>query len=295
MSALCVVSASGSPKVLKLALDFVLPYEKRCCALFQRIINHDNSVHIIIEKGTLNSWHPLVHGVFTYSGQGRLVFCCLPEQTTEVSLALTEFFAKNSVFCISGQKEWADFLEEIVSGIYRGRKSEVHEYHFMEEGRDLEAMDKDEDDFSHRSDCEIIRCSKNHIEQLMPLQLDYTRVEVLPAWREVVPAAERISLEKNFKNQFYFAVVEKGKIVSKANTNAITKGFFQIGGVYTLEEFRGKGYASALVEHIAREACLLNRKAVLFVKKENAGAIKAYTKAGFIITGGYKIVYYLEK
>lgn len=383
-------------KVFDMALEFILPYEKNCCSLFQRIVNHDESIHIIIEENCLLKNNTPLYGVFTYNKLGRLVFCCLPVQTNEVRRALEKFFFNKSVFCISAKSEWASFLEEIISGIFKDRVKDVRLYHFMEfkmekergkclerragaleektgpseertcGGKEVASLTKQADsseenagwrkdvaplkkqagvlvektgpseedavwgedvaplkkqsglseedagwgkdvallkkqptplekDFSGKRDIEIIRCDKSHIDSLLPLQVDYTRVEVLPPWRQVFPAAERISLEKNFSCQLYFALLENGKIVSKANTNAISTHFFQIGGVYTLKDFRSRGYASALVKHIALEAKSLNRQAILFVKKENPSAIRAYSNAGFVITSSYKIIYYLEK
>ena len=383
-------------KVFDMALEFILPYEKNCCSLFQRIVNHDESIHIIIEENCLLKNNTPLYGVFTYNKLGRLVFCCLPVQTNEVRKALEKFFFNKSVFCISAKSEWASFLEEIISGIFKDRVKDVRLYHFMEfkmekergkclerragaleekagpseertcGGKEVASLTKQADsseenagwrkdvaplkkqagvlvektgpseedavwgedvaplkkqsglseedagwgkdvallkkqptplekDFSGKRDIEIIRCDKSHIDSLLPLQVDYTRVEVLPPWRQVFPAAERISLEKNFSCQLYFALLENGKIVSKANTNAISTHFFQIGGVYTLKDFRSRGYASALVKHIALEAKSLNRQAILFVKKENPSAIRAYSNAGFVITSSYKIIYYLEK
>lgn len=292
MQTLSIVSAGQSRKVFRLALDFVLPFEKRCAALVQRIINQDESVHIIVEAGTERSFRPQVFGVFTYNARGRLVFSCLPYQSEEVEIALENFFASRPVFCISGQKEYADFLEKIVGRICRNRQTEIHDYFFMEFDKSM--LNGRSEKFQDRKDAKIIRCNANHIEALMPLQLEYTRVEVLPAWRDVNPAAERLGLEKNFKNQFYFAVVKEGRIVSKLNTNAITTNYMQIGGVYTVKEFRGQGFASALVEHLAREGMNLKKQAILFVKELNSSAIKAYVNAGFKIAGKYKIVYYKE-
>ncbi len=329
MPDLCILSAMENSKVFDMALEFILPYEKNCCSLFQRIVNRDESIHIIIEENCLLKNDTPLYGVFTYNKMSRLVFCCLPIQTNEVRRALEKFFFNKSVFCISAKSEWASFLEEIISGIFKDRVKDVRLYHFMEfkmlkergqclEGRtgalkkksepseDDTGLGKDnvplrkqlgpsEDDACLKKDVEIIRCDKSHIDRLLPLQVDYTRVEVLPPWRQVFPAAERISLEKNFSCQLYFALLENEKIVSKANTNAISTHFFQIGGVYTLKDFRSRGYASALVKHIALEAKSLNRQAILFVKKENPSAIKAYSNAGFVITSSYKIIYYLEK
>ena len=66
----------------------------------------------------------------------------------------------------------------------------------------------------------------------------------------------------------------------------------QISGVYTQNDFRGKGYATALVNRIALIAEKVGRTATLLVRQENMAAYNAYRKAGFGISGTYRIVYF---
>jgi predicted GNAT family acetyltransferase len=83
-----------------------------------------------------------------------------------------------------------------------------------------------------------------------------------------------------------------GVPVAKAGTNA--RGFTtdQIGGVFTRPDLRHRGAAravmTALLEHVRRD----RRQACLFVKKDNAPAIRLYLGLGFDVRGEYRISYY---
>jgi len=73
--------------------------------------------------------------------------------------------------------------------------------------------------------------------------------------------------------------------------NAMLPEMVQIGGVWTPAEFRGRGYARALVAGslaAAREQGV--RRAVLFANPANAAARAAYLAIGFEIVGDYGLV-----
>lgn len=322
---LTVAACKDHPRLLRFAMEFVLDYEKHCCALLQKIINEDDSIHVIIEKDTENCVSPTVYGVFTYNPSGRLVFSCLPCQNNQVRLALHTYFSSRSVFCISGFKPYADFFESIVKEIVPSRKKEIHDYYFMhfnpqvsylgnwykESGtivkncRLYDLKDKKQHMAAVEWLCSqetrlarelgIVQCGPRDADALIQLQINYSTEEVLPAWRNPVPAAERHTLEQTLLYQFVFGIrAGSSTFAAKANSNAITPNYLQVGGVYTMPQHRSHGHACALVRHVAITALKEKKQAVLFVKEHNLPAIKAYTKAGFEMIGKYKIVYYME-
>lgn len=87
--------------------------------------------------------------------------------------------------------------------------------------------------------------------------------------------------EKIFPHQ-EFILRGNGKIISKANIHGISKNFFQIGGVGTKEEHRGKGYAKRVVSSLCKHyfdrgiSCGL-----LFTANTNIPAQKVYKSIGF--------------
>lgn len=287
--ALKIISVKELANIHFLATEFLLPYEKQCCALMSKAINKDDSLMLIVEAGTERSVSPQVYGVITYNPKAQQVFCCIPFRTEQVARVLMDFFRERRVFCISGEEASAVFLEKIVNAINPKLHREERIYFFME-------FRKDHAEKSMREIAplrsQVVACTEADCEKLMPLALDYTRVEVLPEWRGVNAPAERLNLERQFKTGFVLGIKGPDGFSAKAHTNAISANYLQIGGVYTVEKYRGRGFATALVQQMAFLAQDMNRNAVLFVKEKNIPAIRAYNKAGFVVTGRYRIVYY---
>lgn len=67
--------------------------------------------------------------------------------------------------------------------------------------------------------------------------------------------------------------------------------FASLGGVYTFPPYRNRGYASQLVVNVAMEYFAEGLYACLMVDDDNAPAIQAYKRAGFIETGDYRNTY----
>ena len=66
----------------------------------------------------------------------------------------------------------------------------------------------------------------------------------------------------------------------------------QIGGVYTDPEYRGRGYAAAVVRYLSQKAVSVGKRPVLYVNEVNTAAVKAYVKAGFAAGDRYRICYF---
>jgi len=77
-------------------------------------------------------------------------------------------------------------------------------------------------------------------------------------------------------------------MVSTVNLNSRTQQTAQIGGVYTAEEHRRKGYQQLALRLLLSDCYKLHgmRKAVLFTA-EGASAHKLYEKLGFVVIGDY--------
>ena len=99
-------------------------------------------------------------------------------------------------------------------------------------------------------------------------------------------------MQKALEKQIVFALFEGDRAVAKAGTNAIGKNFAQIGGVFTDVAFRNRGFATFLTNYAAQRLSEKGKKVILFVKKKNESAKRAYAKAGFAQFGTFRIVYY---
>lgn len=279
------IKASDNVLFFARAEQFVLPHEKHCCALMQRILEHDESVFIFCEDNAALK----IKGVIAFT-MGRVLFHCLPEYSKELFEALKDFCSHHNVFCITGMKDGTEFVEQAIYEATRRYVKEQREYYFMEFTgsscqEKLSAVPEN-------NRCQLMKCSSNDADSLLKLHLEYVRVEVLPAGKALNADAEKTSLAQILQKQSVYALKHSGTFVAKAQTNALAKNYVQIGGVYTLPEYRRKGFASFLVNHIALNAKAHNKNAVLFVKIKNICARHSYEKAGFVKTGDFLISYY---
>ena len=138
----------------------------------------------------------------------------------------------------------------------------------------------------------IKRAAVRNAKNLFPLERDYQLEEVIINPKNYNP---RFILE-NFKNTLAKNIVlfaeKDGVPVSKAGTNA--QGFYtdQIGGVFTVKQERGKGFAREVMIRLL--SCIFKEKktASLFVKRKNIPAVKLYENLGFKIMNDFRICYF---
>lgn len=182
-----------------------------------------------------------------------------------------------------GEKNEAEKIKKLIFKLKKIQPNDTREMLFMEyiKTKNISAQN-----------LEIAECSLQDAEKLFPLHISYTQEEVLPEWKKINLALERLKLEKILRTQKVLAVKQKNSFCAKAQTNAISKNFIQIGGVFTKKEFRSKGLASCLVKKLAEEFQTENKKSVLFVNKKTNQAICAYKKAGFSAFAKYEMLYY---
>ena len=129
-------------------------------------------------------------------------------------------------------------------------------------------------------------------DALAALQAAYEQEEVMPSASEFSAAASRLNTERIFaKEQIYAAEID-GRLIGKINTNAATFTRYQVGGVYVLPEYRGRGIARRMAGEFITELSAQGRGISLFVKKSNTAARNVYLSIGFEIFGDYRISYY---
>ena len=138
----------------------------------------------------------------------------------------------------------------------------------------------------------IERATENDLAELLPLQLDYENTEVAFKDHPINPAVCKLSLRAHLKNEYIYKLSVGGRIVAKAGTNAQGLHWFQIGGVYTLPEYRNKGLAAAAVAHIINTHSVEAHGFALFVKTVNTAARRVYEKLGFEQCGMFRMSYW---
>ena len=136
----------------------------------------------------------------------------------------------------------------------------------------------------------MVRCSG--CKTMLDVHEGYEIEEVLLNPSRFNSTAAQILLKKNLKTEIIYYAEYKGSAIAKAGTNARGIFFNQIGGVYTVPKFRGRGVADNLLRTLMEKIKSDNKQASLFVKKENNAAIKLYIRAGFSYCGNYRISYF---
>jgi predicted GNAT family acetyltransferase len=188
---------------------------------------------------------------------------------------------------IQGLSPVTEIFEEALDGLGY-EKTDQFDY-------DLMSLDREPDPASLEAGPPELILSKPEIsdlEEMLPLQAEYDRVEVLPKGSEFKIENSRLALTQLIRKEQMLAARIDGKIVGKINTNAESFTRFQIGGVYVHPDYRGLGIARRMTAAFASALFAQGKAVTLFVKKHNAAARSVYQKVGFKLTGDYRICYY---
>ncbi len=296
-----------------LAENFLRPAEKYFCALMEKIQKNENTVFVLVQK-EFPSCKIKILGVFSYT-RGKHFSAYFPVYTKSAEDVLIKFFKTHEIFCLSGEKSNVEHIEKLY---FRAKNLVPQEERamFLMEYSDSENESKnhsklknaetsptefnqiaDKKNFSEKNKNfpQIVECTFSDEEAIFPLHLEYCKAEVLPFWKNLNLAAERLCLEQNLKTQYVVGIFDDlhKNLLAKAQTNAESSSTVQIGGVFTQKSCRKKGYACALVNHIAQKFKSQKKNVVLFVRKNNLEALHSYENAGFKYLGDYKLDYYL--
>jgi GNAT superfamily N-acetyltransferase len=127
---------------------------------------------------------------------------------------------------------------------------------------------------------------------LVPLQIQYEIEEVGADYAQISRQKVKRVLEKKIQLGEITAIFNGREPVALAGVNARFGNTCQIGSVYVLPEYRGKGYGFSIISsHLER---LFDRYAhiVLFVEENNNKARHIYEKIGFQCSGRLLQAYY---
>lgn len=266
------------------AEEFLLPVERENCSLMAKIIGREENLYMLYD------YLPLVRinnpvGVFSFS-RGNAIICYLSKSNLKIKRAIIRFFKDREIFSINGDNPSVRLFENFLSDKLKTRKKDIRDMYLMEY-----------DSIQENNENEISECTLDDVDLLMDLQIGFSIEEQNPIYRKtrVMPAAERMAIERALKKFSIYSIRRENQIVAKAQLNAICRNWIQIGGVYTRQEFRNQGMAKSLVQYIGNHAVQENKKAVLFVRKENFPAVAAYESAGFRICGEHRCVYVYDE
>ncbi len=255
------------------ALEFVLSYEKFCCQLAEKIIRKSADIFLIKEAER-------IQGIFYFKEKNTLL-CCLPKKNKKIAKSLSDFFCTKSIFALAGKTDYIDFLQKALSLSAKEKRI----FFLMRHKKKLCGQS------SSPLQNDLVACSKKDASNLMPLHTGFFKEEVLPDGREIYLPSLLRDLEKLLEKQKMLALKKDGLFVAKVQTNASSKNFTQIGGVYTLPQHRKKGYAEFLTRTITNQICSQEKTPILFVRKENSAALSLYKKCGYKSYGTFCFLY----
>ncbi len=92
------------------------------------------------------------------------------------------------------------------------------------------------------------------------------------------------------KEEEYMYLLEKDEIKAQAFIQTVTSLVNEIGGVYTTNKSRGKGFAKAIVSKLCDRIIQRNKIPTLIVSKTNTEALKVYNTIGFKPYHDYTII-----
>lgn len=305
------------PKLINSAVEFIKKNEHLCTGLSECLKRYKQKIdntNIIENSETTRQAEcffllynqKIIVGLVCFMTNGRILHHFEFSETVkrEDAIACTkqlleDFYGENStysLFCIAGLAENTMFLTHCVLSVGIAKIRQKQEYNLMVynprflTSKIITQMPKG---------VLLHKCSIDDLYILSDLQKAYYLEEVVPVGVSFNEIYGRKLLRRDLQKQLIFALYDKEKAlkkcnypVSKAETNAIGFKWCQLGGVYTIKEFRNRGCATFLSLYIARTVLKEGYNTVLFVKKENKAAIQAYKNAQFVNNAEFKIVYF---
>jgi ribosomal protein S18 acetylase RimI-like enzyme len=215
------------------------------------------------------------------------IFAGPPLRDIPVPRFLGRFLLLHPLHAVQGLPSVTGPFEEALDGLGY-EKTDQFDY-------DLMSLDRDPDPASLRAgpaDLVLVKPEIGDLEEMLPLQADYDREEVLPRGSEFKAENSRLGLSGIIGREQALAAKLNGKIVGKINTNAESFTRFQIGGVYVHPDYRGLGIARRMTAALSSSLLARGKAVTLFVKKRNAAARSVYRKVGFEFICDYRICYY---
>ncbi len=272
---------------------FLLPREVHAASLSSRLLNGGGGLgvpggrgdRLLVHRGHLHSANgpeSLEIDALLYLGGGGFTFPLFsgefrtrnqyPSRRSSEFLEKALFQHRRRIFSIMGGR---DDTEQTISMM---GKPPYHRVDYVVMFRTPQAPAPP---LSYDGEFRIVRSGQRDIQSLLPLQLAYEAEEVVIPGKSVNPSFTLSQLRRSLSSQRVLHLMYGDRVVAKAQTNARGMGVEQIGGVYTLPEYRNRGLGSMLVEKISRDICGDGKVASLFVKRENQPAMRVYEKCGF--------------
>jgi predicted GNAT family acetyltransferase len=130
------------------------------------------------------------------------------------------------------------------------------------------------------------------LEALMPVARAYEMEEVATPMHPFDEAVCRANQARSLARYRVRVLEVAGRIVARAQTNAVGYAREQLGGIIVLGQFRGRGFGRRVVTELAQSILAEGIGLSLFVKKGNVPARALYEDLGFRFSGDFMVDYF---
>ena len=262
--------------------EFLVKHEVKCVSLIQKLKDSPSEVFILRNTKTND-----IAGIISISAEGSILHCLPDLRIIDSAEKFILTLVKNrKLFCINGEKNASQALADFLYAHGFQKPKIINNYILMSRKNDT-IPDKCKSDGLF-----FKRCSENDLKFLLPLELAYQKEEVLSDSQKINPAACSYSLVRKLKTQIVFSAEKNGKVVAKAGTNALSWNYAQLGGIYTLPEYRRQNIAFLTIRALLDFLFSCRKNAVLFVNEKNSKALNLYKKLEFSEVCPYQIAYF---
>jgi ribosomal protein S18 acetylase RimI-like enzyme len=265
-------------------LNFLARYEMTCATLVENVRRKTEDIFAIKNENEIfcavvGARHTLLH--------------CIPsagnrKESESLKPLIETLLHGRKISCINGEESGTLFLMHILAS-NGAQPASVNHYSLMIQKQEAPAPRTG----ILPSGWHILRCHEKDADALIDLQEAYEKEEVLPPCRMFIPAVVRQNLEHTLRSEYMLGLkTDKNVFAAKVNTNAIGINYVQIGGVYTVPEYRGRHYAALLISTLVHKIYAIQKRPVLFVKDSNEAARRLYISLGFEKSGNFVIAYF---
>jgi GNAT superfamily N-acetyltransferase len=138
---------------------------------------------------------------------------------------------------------------------------------------------------------EVRLLTPSDLEQWFPLRAAYIKEMGFPeqGCREDICK----EFQMKAKARISWGLFTDEKLISIADLNARALDLGQVGGVYTLPEYRKQGFSTAVMRQLMRDAKKLHhiRKLIIFTGETNHSARRVYESLGVVPIGNYALLF----
>lgn len=294
-------------KNIKGFIQLILPYEHRCINLAEclkkqsRFFDEEQEIYTFIRaeaffvKSEEGKRKKEFIGILLLAAHGVLFHCFCSKIPDSISEYIKNKFLKDTApISVMGEANVSILLESIIKESLHLNPVRFENYKLLVmQNKPLKSgpfCKKACDNLN--STLQFLKPPIEDAETLCPMEIEYNESEVLAKGVKASPELCLKLLKKRINNSALYAVKKDGKYIAKAGINASGFNWNQIGGVFTIPEYRNKGIGAANVLMLINDCRQYKKRCALFVKIKNSAARQMYKKIGFTESCDFRISYF---